>query len=338
MTALRLVEERNWFDITKDETQEVDEFLNINVPDEFKAHIQKSNMSVDKKINQFVLATEYSKQDFLSLLNGKSQVRNELFERETHNIIKALNRLMDLNQSELVYCDQTIAAQVITKGFNLCRQNKMNVMIIGLPGLGKSTTAKYEAEINNDMYISIDTTVKRITPLLKKLYRTIKGNYYALSKSQMLHDIADYLRQYNKIIVCDQSDYLTSEGVDVLRTLAEEAKVGMCLLGLPNLQQKLARNKPEVKQLQDRIRLSLELEPPTFDDLVLVLNKNWPGLSDELKKEFFKYSRKTYRLLSHLIFHCRQEIFSEETLGTELSVDHIRDAAGLLPKSKSEDE
>ncbi|HCY76963.1 MAG TPA: hypothetical protein DHV28_13665 [Ignavibacteriales bacterium] len=339
MSALKLLENRSWMDGScAEDISEVDELLNINVLDEFKSYIQKSKRSVDNIINQFTLATEYRRQDYLAFLNGKSKVRNEIFERETYEIIKILNHLMDLNQNELVYSDQTTAAKLITRGLKLSRINKMGVMIIGYPGLGKSSTAKFEADNNEDMYISIDTTVKRITPLLKKLYRTFKGNYYAISNSAMLNEIAHYLKLYNKIIVCDQADYLTAEGIDILRTLAENANVGLCLLGLPNLHNKLNKDNPEVKQLLDKIRLSVELEPPTFNDLVLVLNKNWPGLSDEIKKEFFKYSRKTYRLLSHLIFHCRQELFNEENLGIELTVDHIRMAAGLLPKSKGQDE
>ncbi len=292
----------------------------------------------------------------LNLLPRKQLKINSNVEKQISDVLEALTQLADLENRTLKYCAETRGSIEFTAISEAICKNKYIGLITGLPGVGKTAACKYEARKNNGLYLCMDRLTVTLQAGIHKIEKETVGSCYSKVPNERVRRIIDYLKEDHrergnwidgssyeidgpeKIIFCDQSDYLSPDGVDLLRTISEGANIGLCLVGLPGILKKLNSKRAEVKQLKDRIAIARNLEAPSYQDICLVLDKNWPGLEDEIKKEFFKYSRKNYRILSHLIFHCREMLFTEENLGTELSVDHIQEAAGLLPKASDEEE
>lgn len=335
--ALRLIDNKDNYSHLQEVNNNEVLSTEISLKSELEKYLVKSRREQENVFSQLSLATGYSINDYNLFLNGKQKNRSKEFESRTIKVIEALNMLMDLSNNELKYCNETTNAKTISEVISICKEDKIIGLIKGDPGLGKSTTATMEAYENKGLYVLMDRTTKRMTPLLRSLQRQMGYSGYALGVHAMMDDLIFSVKHQFDILIIDQADYLSPDAIDILRTLSEKSNKGLCLIGLKGIDRKLNGGGAEVKQLKDRIRISIELDPPTFEDIELVLNVNWPGLTDELKKEFFKYSRKTYRILSHLIFHCRQELFSEDNLGTELTVEHIRNAAGMLPKASNEE-
>jgi DNA transposition AAA+ family ATPase len=139
------------------------------------------------------------------------------------------------------------------------------------------------------------------------------------------------------LLIIDESDYLSLPGFDLIRTLNDSSRIGIVLFGLPSISKKFYGKSAEVRQLVSRISMSVPLTTPDLEDVSEVLNKNWYGLDEEIKRTFFNYSGGSLRVLKHLIFHCRRSLKQNEYKGKELEVEHIEVCRSILP-SLSEDE
>lgn len=314
--------------------------------------IKDSKRDQRKVIEQYSLATNESITN-INLYLEKKYPKNVLaFEKKLRDVVETLITLRCSNDYKIRFCNKTSIAQIMNLGCESTQKNKSISGFLGKPGIGKTITAKNFTRANKALYVSLNRTDFTMHALLSKMLKSLALPNYNKVHNKMMNDIVKFLTSENlnynieidaylyppKLIIIDQADYLSLDAVDVLRTISEDSGVGLSFLGLPNFTKKLENNRAEIKQLKDRISLLIELPDPTFEDICSVLDLNWPGLTDELKKEFFKYSRKTFRLLSHLINHVREDIYSEENLGTELTVDHIRAAAGYLPKAINDEE
>src|SRR5690606_37154873 len=106
-------------------------------------------------------------------------------------------------------------------------------------------------------------------------------------------------------MIIDQADYLSRDALDLLRTLYDDLRMGLVLIGLPRLKDVLKGRSSESRQLASRIATPYEFTNPTFEHVENILDDNWHGLSYELKNLFYKYSGGSLRILSHLIYHCK---------------------------------
>jgi len=348
-SALKLINNNNYTTVVDIETTNKHNNELIQLA---RLDIKDSKRDQRKVIEQYSLATNESTIN-INLYLEKKYPKNVLaFEKKFRDVVETMITLRNLSNQNLRFCKNTSAAKIVTVGLESTENKKGISTFLGKPGIGKTSTAKYFSRNHRAAYVSLNRTDFTMYALLNKMLEVLGIVTYTKVHNTMLDDIINYLVSDRprldddvsefyyppKLIVVDQSNYLSLDAVDCLRTINEEASVGLCFLGLPDFTKKLNSNRSEIKQLKDRISLLIELPDPTFEDICSVLDLNWPGLSEELKKEFFKYSRKTFRLLSHLINHVREDIYSEENLGTELTVDHIRAAAGYLPKASNDEE
>lgn len=317
----------------------------------FYYYVDISKRDLKDVIKQVASAINENENSIGLYLNKKNQNNVLEFEIKLRNVIERLLSLINLENDKLLFSDATINSKTIIEVLRATERKKIITSILGNPGFGKTYTSKYFAKKYNALYIGLNRTDVSMNAVLTELEKHTFGYAQSIVSVKRLNHIvrwfknadnsSQYRDEYNQIaslIIVDQSDYLSPDAIDILRTISEEANIGLCFLGLPGFTKKLSLKRAEVKQLKDRISIMIELEPPTYDDISSVLDLNWPGLTEELKKEFFKYSRKTFRLLSHLINHCREDIYSEDNLGTELTVDHVRAAASYLPKASNDEE
>lgn len=317
----------------------------------FYYYVDISKRDINNVIKQVALALDESESNVRLYLKKKYQGNLIEFEKKLRDVVERLISLINLENDKLLFSDATINSKTIIEVLKATERKKIITSILGNPGFGKTYTSKYFSKKYNALYLGLNRTDVSMNAVLTELEKHTYGSSYTKVSVVRLNNIVRWFRNESNtfyddedcktrsnLIIVDQSDYLSPDAIDILRTISEEANVGLCFLGLPGFTKKLNMKRAEVKQLKDRISIMIELEPPTYEDISSVIDLNWPGLTEELKKEFFKYSRKTFRLLSHLINHCREDIYSEDNLGIELTIDHIHAAAGYLPKALNNEE
>lgn len=317
----------------------------------FNYYLDISKREIKNVLSQIAIATGENESNVDLFLKKKYPKDVFEFEQKFRDVLERMISLVDLNNDRLIFSDSTVNSKTIIEVLRATERKKIITSVLGNPGYSKTFTSKYFAKKFNALYLGLNRTDVSMNAVLTELEKHTHGSSYTKVSVIRLNNMVRWFRNENttfyddednkkksNLIIVDQSDYLSPDAIDILRTISEEANIGLCFLGLPGFRKKLNMKRAEVKQLKDRISIMIELEPPTYEDLSNVLDLNWPGLTDELKREFSKYSRKTFRLLSHLINHVREDIYSEDNLGTELTVDHIRAAAGYLPKAINDEE
>lgn len=232
---------------------------------------------------------------------------------------------------ELEYCEINNTRRM-RRAIESAHVDGIIAVIISNPGLGKTRCAKQYLWDNKVIYLHLNHTFQQPLEWLKKISKhqllggTGSGTVHSLSEEIMRN-----LFGKNILLLVDQADYLNLSGIDILRSITEDTKTGLVLMGLPRLMAKLKDNSPEVTQLRDRIRILVELNPITIDDVRIVLQENWAGLDDRLIEEFFKQCKGSLRILSSLVYNCRKLLALQEFKGEELTLEMIKGAADILP-------
>ena len=202
-------------------------------------------------------------------------------------------------------------------------------LILGSPGSGKTRAVNQYIYENNQKVIYLHLNQSYRTPMewLKRLI----GEMVSGSINRMVNILTEKLSGSNSLLIFDQCDYLSLTSIDILRSISEDSKTGLLLIGLPSFAKKLKGQLPELVQLRDRISVFLKLEKLTNEEIYQILNENWAGLTDNQKDLFAKYSKGSLRLLSSLVYNCRKYLSLPENKGFELEDNDIIAAASHLP-------
>ena len=201
--------------------------------------------------------------------------------------------------------------------------------VLGSSGIGKTRTVRQYMYDNSEkvVYLHLNQSYRTPYEWLKQLASGIGSN----SIHKMVESLILKLSGSNKILILDQCDYLSLTSIDILRSISEDSKTGLLLIGLPTFAKKIKGDSPELVQLRDRIGVYLKLDKLSSEDMFLILDENWAGLSVNEKELFVRYSKGSLRLLSSLIYNCRKFLIQPENKGLELEDDDIINAAGHLP-------
>ena len=202
-------------------------------------------------------------------------------------------------------------------------------LILGLPGSGKTRAVRQYIYDNSHKvsYLHLNQSYRAPQEWLKKLL----GEMVSSSINKMVNHLIQKLSGSNSLLILDQCDYLSLTSIDILRSISEDSKTGLLLIGLPSFQKKLRGNSPELVQLRDRISVFLNLEKLKNEEMYKILDENWAGLSMSQKDLFIKYSKGSLRLLSSLVYNCRKYMSLPENRGFELQDNDILAAASHLP-------
>ena len=201
--------------------------------------------------------------------------------------------------------------------------------IIGDTGTSKTTTLKHFIEENNVIYIHANRTYRWPVEYLRRIHtHKIVGRDGLGTMNKMAIDIIHELTGKNMVIIVDQADYLNLGMIDVFRTINEEAGVGVVFCGLPSFLDKLRGNQPEVRQLRDRIKARIYLQPFSRSECKRILDVNFPGLNGYADK-FYELSRGSLRVLSSLVYNVKKMI---QFKNSEINDGTIESAAAMLER------
>ncbi len=268
-------------------------------------------------------------------LADKSVVNKKEIDEKVKAFLNSEERYLFALPKNLLFCE-TQNSRIIREFLRKCIYFDYNAygqpliaFIAGGPGYGKSTAARIVSqEIEGSAYFELNPECKSRTGFLKQMADKF-SNYSNRDNVQRLKSLIDAFSNY-RVLILDQGDNLNLDALDVVRTISEQSGISLCLLGLPNLIDKLRNsNKPEIIQLRDRINIFYRLNEPTKEDFFNVVNLNWFGLSDDLINDFIKYSEGSMRMLSNIIRNAREYFAGNEDKNLELDKDIIFEAYKL---------
>lgn len=208
--------------------------------------------------------------------------------------------------------------------------------VTGDSGTGKTTAINQFIKKYNVILIEANRTFRNPFEYLKNIHnhplvgaRHKMGTGRVLTQNEMFENIVEAIKGKVTMIIVDQCDYLSLKAIDVIRSVNDKAGVGICFVGLPSFQYTLKGDEPEVRQVRDRIILSLRVAHYSLEDCKLIIKNNLPG-GIHLYDKFYSRSKESIRVLSTLIYLSHKLILSNKTSYEEITEEVIEEASNMI--------
>jgi DNA transposition AAA+ family ATPase len=102
---------------------------------------------------------------------------------------------------------------------------------VGAPGIGKTSAAcTYAASNSNVWKITANPSLATPRDVLQGLSRAL-GLYAASVPAKMMHAIVERVRGTGGLIIIDEAQHLRPEAIDQLRSIHDDADIGLALIG-----------------------------------------------------------------------------------------------------------
>ncbi len=215
-------------------------------------------------------------------------------------------------------------AQIVFSVARKCHLNAKMGMIYGNSGLGKTTAAQEYAARHRDVIYLLAN--KSFTPkvLFRKLHTKLgfDGKGYV---NEMLDDITAKLSGTKRFLIIDQAEYLNLNALHLLRTVFDEARVGILLIGLEELFFNVRGQRGELAQIFTRITIPMRLSKWSAKDVESYVKATIPEAAS-LSDEFAKLCDGNGYVLNNLIFNAREYA---QVLDGHITAAIIKEAAKL---------
>lgn len=247
-------------------------------------------------------ATGISASKLSQWLKGKYNKGNKdsykAINEAVESFIKRENSKRNLTNFNTEFLDISISNIIFEISRNCHYKSELGV-VFGDAGLGKTTAIeKYSAENPDVILVKANPSYTQrflIQELHKKVGYEGVGAIYI-----MLNEIISKLKNSGRLIIVDQAEYLTQASLELLRTIYDEAKTGLLLVGMPKLYFNLKGKNSDFRQLFTRVGYNIKLGNLKPEDTEMIVKANIPEIND-LWKTYHTISLANTRHLSMLL-------------------------------------
>mgnify|MGYP001381395138 CR=1 FL=1 len=187
---------------------------------------------------------------------------------------------------------------------SICQRVHVHIsfgVITGRAGVGKTSALKKYVKENSDViYLEVDTAYSP-RELMKSLLKELGGDFKG-SINELKTAVITRLKDSGRLLILDQAEYLNERSLDLLRTVHDQAKVGILLVGMPILYQNLHGVRGVNEQILTRVSAYAHLDSLPEEDVNKIVENYFPDLEDEnMQQLFFSSSNGNARRLTNLI-------------------------------------
>ena len=217
---------------------------------------------------------------------------------------------------------------------NSCFREKYIGLCHGVPGVGKTLSAKYYAQLDVLEQFNLATkkvTKKSLAPKIltnqtifytanilntpKRINMAIKNERFQLFRTRLeafklLKPKSNYEEDFRTLIIIDEADRLTMRSIEQVRDIYDRLEnVGIVLIGMPGIEKRLSR----YAQLYSRVGFLHEFRPIRNKEINFILQQYWSKLGLKLKKDIFSDPEVTATIarITKGNFRLIQRLFSQ---------------------------
>jgi DNA transposition AAA+ family ATPase len=188
------------------------------------------------------------------------------------------------------------------------KRHRALTVILGEPGSGKTQGLQYLAAQNPADLILFTMNVLNgsKTRVIGHMARNLPG-FMSSSKSSdiLLENICDYLRRKPKVLIFDQSNFLTVEGLLAICAVQDDTEVGVVLSGTAVLDEKLLGDEQIIDRVKWRAVLPAELTKVNITAIVDLFLGDAVGDTKEIVAWIYgrcmKRKRRRYRWIHAIL-------------------------------------
>lgn len=167
-------------------------------------------------------------------------------------------------------------------------------VLYGEPGIGKTVSCEYFAEMNSDyaVYIRMDRILVP-TSLLGTILERI-GEPAAGNVDVRFERLLKALRMKNRMLIIDEADIINNKMLEILRSIYDDGNCAMALVGLDRIITLLTKGpalKENLAQLYSRVGFKRHLLKPKVEDMVKVAQSRDLELSAPAIKQLEEWTQ-----------------------------------------------
>ena len=242
-------------------------------------------MSVKERLIQYLNEGKKGKsQAQVARAIGKSQAAlnqwlHDKYPGDEMSIEKAVEKFLNRErardaQPNLLDFVMIETATSIHGAFHYCHVNGIMGIIHGPAGYGKTKAAEEYVRQTPDTILLTAKYKWGKRPVLHSL--AVELNLSPKGQLDMVGErISSYLKGSDRLIIVDEAQFLVISGMETLRQIHDYTKLGIVLVGMPELyRQMLGRYKEDYEQIYSRVILNRELKRPGYDDIEALARAN----------------------------------------------------------------
>lgn len=159
-------------------------------------------------------------------------------------------------------------SQRITQTLALAQSAGFVSRICGRSGVGKTMTAKHFAETTPSVwYCEFSKDTRTVFATLVEIAEAVGISDIPARQDLIRREIVSRIDRTRGLLICDEAQNLSKDGLDEIRTLHDRAGIGIVFLGDMNLSDKIAR----LDQLDGRVSAPLTIAHAKTDDVDALL-------------------------------------------------------------------
>ena len=216
-----------------------------------------------------------------------SQYINKKFQGDLAGIEKDITNLLrreeDLQfvQGPIEVCNTTIAER-IWESLQYCDEKGKGGAVLAPSGSGKSIiTREYKRKNRATVLVTADISTRRPGAVLNLLSAHVGGAFPRRSISNMLESLINRLKGSRRLIIVDDSHFLSWEAFEILRKIHDCAGVGIVFVGQPRLYEQMRGGEGKsylYDQIFSRIAIKRDKFTVTKKDTKKIVDSVCPGL------------------------------------------------------------
>lgn len=222
-------------------------------------------------------------------------------------------------------------ATEITNAFRYAQTLEDMVSVVGVPGIGKSTTCQeYQRQYSNVWIVEMASHTTGVVPVLKEICEAVGGDR-ASGASGLAREIKRKIRGTHGLLIVDEAHHLTPQSLDAIRSLHDSTGVAVALVGSVELSGKLEK----MPQLYSRLGLRLFRHRVLKADIAALLDA-WQ-IGGKAERQYLARLAQRPGALRSITKVLRLASATARSSGEPLSLRHIEDAALMLSARTTEE-
>lgn len=258
-------------------------------------------------------------------LRGKYPGNNEDVASSVRDYLEtAKNRLAVGVKNELV---ATTIYSAVQEFCTVVNAHCIMGVLTGDAGVGKTTALKSYAKDHPSVILIEADHGYTANALFKDLCRRLK-----ITPQGSLHDkleqVVDELRDTGRLVIIDEAEHFNYRTLELIRRVFDKAGVGIALVGMPRLIEKLRGESMYYAQIYSRISAARKLGLLKDADIKAVLDTRYPEYDARAFATVQSHCNRNMRILSNLLKWCT-EIMRKNNLRA-LTAEIVISASDML--------
>lgn len=129
------------------------------------------------------------------------------------------------------FVETAVAAEIL----EVCRYAHVHRdigLVYGEAGMGKTVAARHYAREHRDaVYVRCDPSVRNPTAALSMLLQGLGRKARAVGLYALTRELVDALEGTGRVLLLDEAQFLSHRSLEVMRTIHDQAEVGLVLIG-----------------------------------------------------------------------------------------------------------